>query len=409
LALASIDEKEYGYIDKTGNVVIGFKYSDGSFFREGWAPVNFGGKWGYIDKKGNNVLDFRHESAKPFKEGLASIEKNDKWGFIDKTGREICEIKYDATGDFSEGFATVKVGEKNAFINRSGKQIIEPRYDFIGKFKNGFARVELDKSFGLIDKTGKEILEPIYDDVNDFNEGFALVCQKQYGSMRCRYVDTKGNFINKDYYSSASQNFDQGFAIVTYSGNPTKGVIDKSGKQIIPLIYKSVSFGSGVFTAGDDYGQVFKFDTMGNRVIKKKEPGEEFDLVFTNQDSINDQRLSLIDFAGGYANDNRILEKVNQYLDFNTNQYNPGVLMSAVDKLLSKAAKNKKSYQDFITYIFNRYLNPPLPCFQTISIHIALDHFCNPAAPFGGAFWVDKKELDLICDNAKKAKAIPCD
>jgi len=408
LAAASINGIDYGYIDKAGNLVIPFKYSGGGFFREGSAPVKFGGKWGFIDKKNNNVIDYRYEYASPFKEGFASIKKDDKWGFIDKTGKEVFGIKYDRAYDFSEGFAAVIVGGKFTFINRSGKEIIEPLYDQLNEFKEGFARVKLNGGYGFIDKIGNQLLEPIYNDVCDFNEGFARVTVKLNGKWLWGYIDTKGNFINKDAYGRDSKDFDQGFAIVTYSGMPTKGVISRTGKKIIPLIYNSVSLNAGVFKAEDDYGQIFKFDTLGNRVTKKRDVFDEIDLLLIDEPT-SDQLLSHIDFSGGYTNDDLVLKKVNNYLDYNTSQNSPATLMKAVDKLLSKAANNKKSYQDFSTYIFNRYLNPPQPCLQAISVHIVLDYYCNPAAPFGGAFWVDKKQLDQICEGAKKTEPVPCD
>jgi hypothetical protein len=45
------------------------------------------GKYGYIDKTGKIVIKPQFDKAYDFSEGLASISLNGKWGFIDNTGK----------------------------------------------------------------------------------------------------------------------------------------------------------------------------------------------------------------------------------------------------------------------------------------------------------------------------------
>ena len=53
-ATVVIDSK-YGYIDKTGNILIQFKYDEAAEFVDGKARVMLAGKWFYIDKNGNKI------------------------------------------------------------------------------------------------------------------------------------------------------------------------------------------------------------------------------------------------------------------------------------------------------------------------------------------------------------------
>ena len=54
---------KYGYIDKTGKVVISPQFDNAHWFQEGLAKVAIGGtrpgcsdgKWGYIDRNGNYI------------------------------------------------------------------------------------------------------------------------------------------------------------------------------------------------------------------------------------------------------------------------------------------------------------------------------------------------------------------
>ncbi len=86
----------YGYIDKSGNVVISCQWSRCYGFTEGlsvvWGGPNF--KAGLIDKSGTLVIGYQYDVVYPFKNGVAivSIRTKDnvvKKGFIDKEGNPL--------------------------------------------------------------------------------------------------------------------------------------------------------------------------------------------------------------------------------------------------------------------------------------------------------------------------------
>ena len=126
--------KKYGFIDKSGKVVIEPQFDHARDFSEGFAQVIKGGKWvfedemnkmvikdgksGSIDKSGKVVIEPSYQKKGksrqfnriyPFSEGLAQVEKNDKYGFIDKSGKVVIEPQFDGAGNFSEGFARVAI------------------------------------------------------------------------------------------------------------------------------------------------------------------------------------------------------------------------------------------------------------------------------------------------------------
>ena len=65
-------------------------------------------KYGFIDKSGKVVIEPQFDDAGAFSEGFACVEKDDKWGFIDKNGKVVVEPQFDYAREFSEGFAQVK-------------------------------------------------------------------------------------------------------------------------------------------------------------------------------------------------------------------------------------------------------------------------------------------------------------
>jgi hypothetical protein len=79
---------KYGFIDRSGRIVIEPKFDLTFQFSEGLAAVQIDGKWGYIDKAGNLVIEPRIlSSAKDFHNGLAYIvTQNGEHGYIDKSG-----------------------------------------------------------------------------------------------------------------------------------------------------------------------------------------------------------------------------------------------------------------------------------------------------------------------------------
>ncbi len=98
---------KYGYIDKTGKIVINPQFTDSSSFSEGLAKVRIGKKYGYIDRTGKLVINSRFVWASDFSEGLAAVLKGGKFGYIDIAGGIVIEPLFDDAKDFSEGLAIV--------------------------------------------------------------------------------------------------------------------------------------------------------------------------------------------------------------------------------------------------------------------------------------------------------------
>jgi hypothetical protein len=57
----------------------------------GLFPVIVGDKWGYIDKTGKIVINPQFDYANQFSDGLAAVYIGDKYGYIDRTGKYVWE------------------------------------------------------------------------------------------------------------------------------------------------------------------------------------------------------------------------------------------------------------------------------------------------------------------------------
>ena len=68
-----ITNKDAGFIDNSGKVVIPLTFSAVSSFSEGVAAVQKEHLWGYIDRSGSERISFRYSDAKPFVGGYAGV------------------------------------------------------------------------------------------------------------------------------------------------------------------------------------------------------------------------------------------------------------------------------------------------------------------------------------------------
>ncbi|OHD55033.1 MAG: hypothetical protein A2Y33_14590 [Spirochaetes bacterium GWF1_51_8] len=233
-----------GYIGKSGEVKIPFRYKDARDFSEGLAAViltnaNAGGKWGYINTKGDLVIQPQFDAALDFHEGLAAVRVMGKWGYIDRNGKFVIPPQFSYADDFNEGTGRVNMGGrinpagkcfggKWGFVDKSGEFICPVIFDWVSRFENGLARIELDGKMGVMNKEGKykvnEKVEYIYPVFN----GLARV--KSGGKFG--YINDTGKLVLATHYMQAAD-FRDGLALVLMKTNQnyTLAYIDKSGQS----------------------------------------------------------------------------------------------------------------------------------------------------------------------------------
>ena len=199
--LAAVNVKNrWGYIDKSGNVVIKPIYKDACGFSEGLAAVIVDNKYGFIDRNGNMVIAPQFGFVVAFSEGLASVVNDNSFSIIDKKGNTIATLGDEISDlqQFTNGLAAVEVKHetdddavfKYGFVDRSGRMAIKPQFDYVGAFSDGLALATQtpDGKSGYIDTTGRFVIEPQYDEAEDFSEGLAPV--KKDGKWR--FIDSAG-------------------------------------------------------------------------------------------------------------------------------------------------------------------------------------------------------------------------
>jgi hypothetical protein len=163
---------KFGFVDKTGKLVIGYNFDEAGFFSEGLCKAykqNASGKgaFGFINKSGNFVIDNQFEEVSDFSEGLAFVAVSDImdvsfiWAVINSDGTFLSEFKFKSFKNYSEEIAAIM--DDNylwRYIDKTVSFIDENSYKFCGTFKNGRALVgTTDNKKMFINKAGKKIIE----------------------------------------------------------------------------------------------------------------------------------------------------------------------------------------------------------------------------------------------------------
>ena len=184
-------------------------------FSEGLAKIAMEGKgYGFIDTNMNIVIQPKYNHANDFKNGFAVVSiwdetnKEDNWIFIDKNGVEYSlDSKYKVVRSNSDGMFRVSILDIGGFW---------------GCFNLAYFS-EYDSNagvWGYVDNTGKEIIKPQYIYAFDFENGLAIVCKGEW--TKDKKWDNK---YNTGKYWTETELW---------------GMIDKTGKEIIPCIYDEI-------------------------------------------------------------------------------------------------------------------------------------------------------------------------
>jgi len=290
----------YGLCDYQGKLIVPTVYEQIEYINTRTAASFFkvkqNGKWGILSRGGKVTVPIEFgEINNEWTGSLSVLVVKKSWmtGAISTSGKTIIEPKYEAitvagTGPSSFGFLA---WEKNkwGYINQSGVLKIPFEYEMLYYYDNDFILYSTEKAIGVIDTNGTRILEPLYSEIKKPRGGKCfLVTIKTNGKRTTGVFDLKGNQIvapeyeyfvpfgneyenhgmylfskDKDYNETKLFNTKTlewvlpsafklgvrgGRHVVVMINDPDKpgeylsGVINETGKLIIPAIYKNLRY-----------------------------------------------------------------------------------------------------------------------------------------------------------------------
>lgn len=238
--------EKISYFDNQGKEVIAAQFSDGTLFYEGIAVVNTGGddpKYGYIDQTGKYIINPQFKEATIFDNGMAWVAReNGKITAINTSGTELFSVDASFVEKYSEGLALFRPNYpekgtydlKYGYYDEDGEIKIPAKFDFAATFKNGRAR------------TAK-----IETDENGIQ------------TYKWSFIDQSGT-VQSDYYDGASD-FEGDYAVVRKEGKA--GIINKSGKLIVPIMYDDLMIDKDWFIYMSSDSKYGWLDNEGSIII----------------------------------------------------------------------------------------------------------------------------------------------
>ena len=214
-------------------------------FSEGYVGILKDGKWGFADTSGKVVIPLQFESPSQFHHGYAPVIKNGKAGVIDTIGKAVVPFVYDYVGDYQDGvFSARNFQKKYGFIDSANNIVIPFDYDevSIAWFSGGLAIMKKGNKYGAVDKTNKIIVPFVYDELG-INDGFEKGYVRGKLADKNLLVDKTGQIINLpgiDNYETI-QPIEGNLFIVKEKTSGLEGMIDLTGKVVIPIQYISVT------------------------------------------------------------------------------------------------------------------------------------------------------------------------
>ena len=278
LAAARNDDGLWGYIDKSGECVIPFRYDEAGEFDLGLATVFSGGKMDVINTDGESVGCWEGFVATDFE--LWCCIRGGKLGFVDAHNNTVIPFIYDYDPRVSQccfgemGLSAVSINGKWGFIDRDGMVVIplELEYDTVSNFGCGLAKVTKDGLCGFIDTSGRLIAE-----LSDMEAEMPM--SDRFGENILIKKDGKYFLIGYGGATVAElseyDHVSQGISHLHVTKDGMHGILDNSGKVIIPPEYERAEFfgkwarvkkdGKWSFTdAGGHVISPFIYDSVGN-------------------------------------------------------------------------------------------------------------------------------------------------
>ncbi len=262
---------KWGYIDKTGKVVIEPRFTDVSLFSGGVARVKTDKGYGLIDKTGRMVVKPEYQALEIGDDVFIPAQNNYRWGVLRTDGSTIVEPIYKEPVVYSEGLAWVPDPDSTEqlslyrILDANGRPITTVRLHYPQPFHDGLAAFRDVKGWGYVDGTGKIVIEPRFAKAEAFHEGLAEVSLSR---GKKGYVDKTGAMVIEPIYDATSP-FENGVAQVR-SGDETM-LIDKNGKRLTDRAFSRIdAFKNGLATFRDSGGLYGVIDAKGRTIIEPK-------------------------------------------------------------------------------------------------------------------------------------------
>lgn len=304
-------DNHYGFIDKTGKLVIPCQYCHVGNFCEGlvWVKLEYG-NYIYIDKFNQRAFSSSYKKASDFKEGFAVVEiegekrckmidktgtvvadvlgmksslriiRNSEglFGLADRKGREVAPCLWTSIDNFHNGLAVVKNGQGlYGAVNEDGQLVLPCQWKNVrtdeGKNGRSLACVQdFNGKWGLYDGDGNKLVNCLWITIEKFpyeTSGKERYAKVEDSNHKWGLVSSSGRIVSDCVWKEV-RHFHEGMAAVKGAYDKW-GYIDETGKNVISCIWcDACIFAEGMACVKDASGKYGFINKSGKLVIPCK-------------------------------------------------------------------------------------------------------------------------------------------
>jgi len=254
--LAVTISEKHGYFDLSGKEIVPARFDRVSPFQDGICQVMLDGKWGIYNSAGQQVLpciyDYFNAGLLPF-----IVTQNNLHGVIDHEGKVIIPFADQGiTTEFWNDhwvFRVINNGKVGLF-DLSGKNILPFRFvgvqEFSSKHPSTVFKVWDGTHYGAADNSGKLIVPLIYDEIMlvDNIPGTSAKYYKVMYNGEWGFLNNNGKQVIAPIYSNLTPLQEKALIAIK---NGRRGVIDWTGKIVVPLMYDQINAGQSGYVVQD--------------------------------------------------------------------------------------------------------------------------------------------------------------
>lgn len=294
-----VKNNKHGLLDREGWEILKPEFDN---FRtlKNIIAVQDGKKWAFATRDGSKLTDFIYDNVKIHKNFLFAEQKGGLYQINQQTGLPFNDVAFNANYNLSDydnnesggkdmDALVMYQGKKNALISTKGE--ILATANSIYKVSDDYYRIGNTSGAGLINSKGKLVIDSIYIDVgvtnryykiptfyagkkNDsvlyFNKNFEPIKLNRSSEItnsgmisfrkdgKVGIMNEKRKIIYPAVLSGTDLFQNYRFAVVTKEYDKQVGLIDRRGKEILPLIYSGIYFYVGAQT-----NNIYKDDKVG--------------------------------------------------------------------------------------------------------------------------------------------------
>ena len=309
---------KFGFMDKTGTIVIPVAFDHANAFTDGLAYVEADGRGFFIDPSGAEALSLgEFITGTPFEFGFSRISQvvmheveggvtmSHYRGLIDTAGNVVIPAEFEEAGAFENGVLWTRQNWHYALFDNLGNQLTPHEFNEIAYAGEGLILALRDGRYGHLDRNGNTVTPFEYDMVGSFSDGLAFVVLDGLAG----YVNTQGEVAIPIQFGAAEA-FNEERAAVLLPGEMF-GFIDTQGNAVTPGIYDEIwSFENGAAVAialiGRGATMVTTLDRYGEVILEPENVGffrwRDMRIAYNNPAhgfaGVNFNVMALLDYDG---------------------------------------------------------------------------------------------------------------